>query len=91
MRITGFVVIGDDGQPYLARMIAELLRRRRAADQDRPAPAASRPTSRQNVWLTVIGTFNPKTVADPINGATIPFLSVTGAERAEQPNNPYQQ
>jgi uncharacterized repeat protein (TIGR03943 family) len=90
VRILGFVVIGDDGQTYLARMIVSCC----AADA-RPIKiglTGGLPGDlAQDVWLTVTGTFNPKTVADPINGATIPFLSVTGVERSDQPNNPYQQ
>jgi uncharacterized repeat protein (TIGR03943 family) len=90
VRVLGFVVLGDDGQVYLARMIVSCC----AADA-RPIkigltgalPADLAP----DVWLSVTGSYNPKTIDDPVNGATIPFLTVAAVEPAEQPANPYQQ
>src|SRR5262249_53453707 len=75
VRLTGFVMKGPQGQPYLARMILTCC----AADA-RPvkvgltgdAPTGLKP----DTWLDVTGRYTKRSTKDPINGETIPYLDV---------------
>ena len=89
VRITGFVLLGDDGATYLARMIVSCC----AADA-RPIKIGMTGTLpaglAADTWLSVTGTYTPQTVKDPVNGAVIPFLTVGEVQQIERPDNPYQ-
>lgn len=89
VRLTGFVLKGQDGQPYLARMILTCC----AADA-RPvkvgltgdAPTGLKP----DTWLDVTGTYTRKSVKDAINGETIPYLDVSDYQQIPAPNEQYE-
>lgn len=89
VRITGFVLMGDDGTPYLARMIVTCC----AADA-RPIKigmTGAVPTGlAPDTWLSVTGTYTSQTVKDPVNGGVIPFLDVGEVQQIPRPGNPYQ-
>ena len=82
-------MIGDDHLTYLARMIVTCC----AAD-GRPVKVGltgALPAGlTADTWVSVTGSYNPKTVTDPVNGATIPFVEVSDTEVVEQPDSPYQ-
>jgi uncharacterized repeat protein (TIGR03943 family) len=89
VRMTGFIMIGDDHVTYLARMIVTCC----AAD-GRPVKvglSGALPAGlTADTWVSVTGSYDPKTVTDPVNGATIPFVEVSDTEVVEQPDSPYQ-
>jgi uncharacterized repeat protein (TIGR03943 family) len=89
IRLVGFVMFGDDGRPYLARIIVTCC----AAD-GRPikvgitgkVPAGLTADS----WLEVTGHYTSETGEDPVNGAVIAFIEVSDAGPVAQPASPYQ-
>nr|WP_205862793.1 TIGR03943 family protein [Planosporangium thailandense] len=89
VRLTGFVVKGADGAPYLARMVLSCC----AADA-RPVkvglagdvPADLEP----DTWLAVTGRYTRRSVADDVNGETIPYLDVVDLERVAAPTEEYE-
>jgi uncharacterized repeat protein (TIGR03943 family) len=89
VRLTGFVLKGQDGQPYLARMILTCC----AADA-RPVKvglAGDVPTGlKPDTWLDVTGTYTRKSVKDAINGETIPYLDVSDYQQIPAPNEQYE-
>jgi uncharacterized repeat protein (TIGR03943 family) len=89
VRMIGFVMLADDGQPYLARILVTCC----AAD-GRPTKVGmtgSVPTGlAADTWLSVTGTYTSQTGTDSINGAIIAFVHVDDAERIDRPSSPYQ-
>ncbi len=89
VQLTGFILTGPDGQPYLARMIISCC----AADA-RPikvgltgqVPGGLAP----DTWLEVTGGYTARTVKDGVNGETIPFIDVTEAREVAAPSRPYE-
>jgi uncharacterized repeat protein (TIGR03943 family) len=89
VRMTGFVLRGPDGQPYLARMILTCC----AADA-RPVkvgltgqvPAGLKP----DTWLDVTGRYTDRSAKDGINGEAIPYLDVIDAKQVAVPNEQYE-
>jgi uncharacterized repeat protein (TIGR03943 family) len=89
VRLTGFVMKGTQGQPYLARMILTCC----AADA-RPvkvgltgdAPTGLKP----DTWLDVTGRYTKRSTKDPINGETIPYLDVVDFQQIPAPNEQYE-
>lgn len=87
--LSGFVLGGDHGHRYLARMVITCC----AADA-RPVkvgltgtlPADTAPDS----WLEVTGTYTTQTDSDPVNGQPIPYLAVTSARSIPAPTQPYE-
>jgi uncharacterized repeat protein (TIGR03943 family) len=89
VRLTGFVLNGQDGRPYLARMILTCC----AADA-RPVKvglSGDVPTGlKPDTWLDVTGTYTKKSVKDAINGETIPYLDVVDFQQIQAPNEQYE-
>ena len=84
VRLVGFVLVGDDGPPYLARLIVSCC----AADA-RPIKIGMTGNLPKGLtadtWLSVIGSYSSQTVQDPVNGATIPYVNVSEAQQVERP------
>jgi uncharacterized repeat protein (TIGR03943 family) len=89
VQLTGFVLKGADGKPYLARMILTCC----AADA-RPVKvglAGQVPTDlKPDTWFEVTGRYTKKSVKDDINGETIPYLDVVDFQRVTAPNEQYE-
>jgi uncharacterized repeat protein (TIGR03943 family) len=89
VRLTGFILKGQDGQPYLARMILTCC----AADA-RPVKVGLTgdvPTGlKPDTWIDVTGTYTKKSVKDAINGETIPYLDVSDFQQIPAPNEQYE-
>jgi uncharacterized repeat protein (TIGR03943 family) len=89
VQLTGFVLTGPTGTPYLARMIMTCC----AADA-RPIKVAltgSVPSGlKQDTWLEVIGTYVDKSDKDAVNGETIPYLNVSELHEVAAPAEPYE-
>jgi uncharacterized repeat protein (TIGR03943 family) len=89
VQLTGFVMTGPDGSPYLARMILTCC----AADA-RPikialtgdVPGGLQPDS----WLEIVGTYVDRTAKDTVNGETIPYLNVSESRPVSAPAEPYE-
>jgi uncharacterized repeat protein (TIGR03943 family) len=89
VQLTGFVLSGPDGRPYLARMILTCC----AADA-RPVkvgltgqvPEGLKPDS----WLTVTGRYTDRSVKDSVNGEVIPYLDVLDAQQVASPSEQYE-
>jgi uncharacterized repeat protein (TIGR03943 family) len=89
VKMSGFILLGEDGSPYLTRMVLSCC----AADA-RPikiglsgkVPAGLA----ENAWLEVVGTYDEKKVKDAINGGVIPFVEVSEAHTVPAPANQYE-
>jgi uncharacterized repeat protein (TIGR03943 family) len=89
VQLTGFIVDGPNGQPYLARMILTCC----AADA-RPikvglagqVPQGLKP----DTWLEIVGRYTARTDKDTVNGETIPYLDVTDARAISAPAEQYE-
>jgi uncharacterized repeat protein (TIGR03943 family) len=87
--LTGFLIDGPNGEPYLARMVVGCC----AADA-RPVkvgltgdvPADLEP----DTWLEVEGHYVEHADRDPLNGGLIPYLQVTKANPIAAPAHPYE-
>lgn len=89
VQLTGFLTPGADGQPMIARMILNCC----AAD-GRPIKVAlsgDAPTGvPADTWITVVGTYDARTAADPVNDAMVPFLAVRTWHETTAPEQPYE-
>ncbi|MGC9669288.1 TIGR03943 family putative permease subunit [Planosporangium sp. 12N6] len=89
VRLTGFVVTGGEGGPYLARMVLSCC----AADA-RPVKVALTgevPAGlKADSWIEVTGRYTAKTVKDAVNGETIPYLEVIDLAPVAAPNEQYE-
>ncbi|HEX6872858.1 MAG TPA: TIGR03943 family protein [Micromonosporaceae bacterium] len=87
--MSGFIIAGPDGQPYLARLVVGCC----AADA-RPVkvgltgdvPADLVPDQ----WVEVEGLYSDRTSRDPVNRELIPYLQVTSVRQIEAPEQPYE-
>jgi uncharacterized repeat protein (TIGR03943 family) len=90
VQLTGFVMAGQGGEWYLARMTLSCC----AADA-RPIKVGltgNLPGAvRQDMWLELTGTFVDKKVKDQVNGETIPFVEVVEAREIPAPAKQYEQ
>lgn len=88
VRLTGFVALDHDGTPYLVRMALNCC----AADAQ-PVKVgltgAIPPVLQPDTWLTLTGTYTPRTTHDPVNDGPIPFIEVTDAKPTPVPRDPY--
>ena len=88
VQIRGFVMVGDDGAPYLARMILSCC----AADA-RPVKIGldgAVPTGlAADSWLEVVGRYTARSTKDSVNDGVIPFLDVEEARPIAAPTNQY--
>ncbi len=89
VQLTGFVMVGPGGEPYLARMILACC----AADA-RPIKvglAGDAPTGlAPDTWIQVTGTYTTQSATDAVNGETIPYLTVTDWREVAVPKNQYE-
>ena len=87
--LTGFVLIGDDKAPYLARMTLSCC----AADA-RPVKIGldgSVPSGlAADTWLEVVGRYTTKSTTDEVNGGVIPYIEVEEHRRIDAPSNQYE-
>jgi uncharacterized repeat protein (TIGR03943 family) len=87
--MSGFIMAGPNGAPYLARMVLTCC----AADA-RPikiglmgdVPGGLAP----DTWLEVVGTYTDRQDKDPVNGEAIPYLQVTSSKTITAPANQYE-
>lgn len=89
VQLTGFILKGADGTPYLARMILTCC----AADA-RPIKVGLTGQVpgdlKADSWLEVTGRYTDKKVKDDINGETIPYIDVVNAQSVAAPNEQYE-
>ena len=89
VQLTGFVMIGDDGAPYLARMTLSCC----AADA-RPVKIGldgSVPTGvAADTWLEVVGKYTTRSTKDDVNDGVIPYVDVEESRRIDAPTNQYE-
>ncbi|MGH3735898.1 MAG: TIGR03943 family putative permease subunit [Micromonosporaceae bacterium] len=86
VELSGFVILGKDGQPYLARMILSCC----AADA-RPIKVAldgELPQLTKDQWVRVVGSYDKRVVKDSVNGERIPFIAVEKIEKIPRPQEP---
>ncbi|GAA4462791.1 TIGR03943 family putative permease subunit [Phytohabitans houttuyneae] len=89
VQLTGFVAQGPNGEPILARIILSCC----AAD-GRPikvgmsgnAPAGLA----DDTWVEVVGKYTDRTVTDPVNEETIPYVEVETWTQIDPPKQPYE-
>jgi putative membrane protein len=86
--ITGFIMVGPHGAPYLARMILSCC----AADAQPIKVGLSGqvpPDLRPDAWMEITGTYSTKLIKDDVNGGPIPFIQVTRTRPIPAPHDPY--
>jgi len=89
VQLTGFVIAGPGGQPYLARLVVGCC----AADA-RPIkigltgdlPGILAPDQ----WVEVVGTYTDESDRDPVNGELIPYVQVVSVRDIDAPQEPYE-
>jgi uncharacterized repeat protein (TIGR03943 family) len=89
VRLTGFILAGPGGVPYLARLFVGCC----AADA-RPIkvgltgdlPGILNPDQ----WVEVVGRYVSQADRDPINGEVVPYLFVTSIREIPPPAEPYE-
>ena len=89
VRLTGFVIAGPGGTPYLARLVVGCC----AADArpikvgltgDLPGILAA------DQWVEVVGRYTGQTDRDSVNGEVIPYLFVVSVREIAPPEQPYE-
>jgi uncharacterized repeat protein (TIGR03943 family) len=89
VQLTGFVAIGPDGQPMLARIILSCC----AAD-GRPIKvglSGNTPTSvPADTWVEIVGQYSTRIATDPVNKATVPYLEVETWRQIDPPKQQYE-
>jgi uncharacterized repeat protein (TIGR03943 family) len=87
--LSGFVIAGPAGQPYLTRMVVTCC----AADA-RPVKVGLSgdvpPALAADEWLEVEGTYTVRADHDPVNGEVIPYLQVTSSRDIAAPTEQYE-
>jgi uncharacterized repeat protein (TIGR03943 family) len=87
--LSGFIISGKSGAPYLARMIISCC----AADA-RPVKvglAGNVPAGlRENEWIEVVGTYSGRVDHDPVNDEIIPYFQVDSAHDIPAPDRQYE-
>jgi uncharacterized repeat protein (TIGR03943 family) len=88
VQLSGFVLMGQDGSPYLARMVISCC----AADATpvKVGLTGKVPAGlKTDAWLEVVGKYSDKTTKDSINDGVIPYLEVVDAHPIAAPHNQY--
>ncbi|WP_327316836.1 TIGR03943 family putative permease subunit [Streptomyces sp. NBC_01235] len=88
VQLTGFVALDHDGTPYLVRMALNCC----AADAQPVKVGLTGdipPVLQPDAWLTITGTYTPRTTHDPVNDGPIPFIKITTAKPTATPRDPY--
>jgi uncharacterized repeat protein (TIGR03943 family) len=87
--LSGFIIAGPKGEPYLARMIVTCC----AADA-RPVKvglAGDLPQGlAQGRWIEAVGTYTDRTDRDPVNSDVIPYLQVSTVRDIPAPELQYE-
>ena len=87
--LTGFVIEGPNGRPYLARMLVACC----AADA-RPVKVALTGAVPAHLvaetWIEVVGTYPGGSDRDPVNGEVIPYLEVRTVREIAAPQQQYE-
>lgn len=87
--LTGFLTGAPGGGWYLTRMVVTCC----AADAQ-PIKVGLTGTlpdgAAADRWVQVIGTYSTQTAKDPVNDATIPYLTVTSSQPVAVPAQPYE-
>ncbi len=89
VQLTGFVTVGDHGEPILTRMVLSCC----AADAQPVKVGLTGnvpPDLRPDAWLDVVGTFTARQAKDAVNGAPIPFIDVSAATGVPPPHERYE-
>jgi uncharacterized repeat protein (TIGR03943 family) len=87
--LTGFVMIGDDKAPYLARMTlsccaADARPVKVGLDGSVPGGLAA------DNWLEVVGKYTTRSTKDDVNGGVIPYIEIEESRRIDAPTNQYE-
>lgn len=87
--LTGFVMIGDDGAPYLARMTlsccaADARPVKVGLDGSVPGGLAA------DNWLEITGKYTARSTKDDVNDGVIPFVEIEESRRIDAPTNQYE-
>jgi uncharacterized repeat protein (TIGR03943 family) len=89
VQLTGFVAQGPGGEPILARIILSCC----AAD-GRPIKvgmSGNAPAGLANdTWVEVVGKYTDRTVTDPVNEETIPYIEVETWTQIDPPKQQYE-
>ncbi|MGC4791901.1 TIGR03943 family putative permease subunit [Micromonospora sp. DT178] len=89
VQLTGFVTIGPDGRPLLARMVLSCC----AAD-GRPVKlgltGAAPDGLADDTWIEVTGRYSERIARDPVNDAEIPYLDVESWRQVPVPRQQYE-
>jgi putative membrane protein len=89
VRLTGFLMTGPAGQPYLARMLLVCC----AADAGpiKVGLTGHVPVGRKpDTWMEITGRYTARSDKDPVNGLPIPYLDVVTSTPVPTPNEPYE-
>jgi uncharacterized repeat protein (TIGR03943 family) len=89
VKLTGFIIAGPQGQPYLARMFVGCC----AADA-RPVKvglAGELPDGlKSEQWLVVTGSYTDYADRDLVNGEVIPYVTADSVTLIPPPDEPYE-
>ena len=89
VQLTGFITPGPNGEPILARIILSCC----AAD-GRPIKlgmSGNAPAGLANdTWVEVVGKYTDRTVTDPVNEETIPYIEVETWTQIDPPKQQYE-
>jgi uncharacterized repeat protein (TIGR03943 family) len=89
VRLTGFIIPGAGGHPYLARMVVACC----AADA-RPVKVGLTGEVpgglKQEQWVQVTGTWLDQADHDAVNNELIPYVAVSSLEEIAAPDNQYE-
>jgi uncharacterized repeat protein (TIGR03943 family) len=87
--LSGFLIAGPNGEPYLARMMVQCC----AADA-RPIKVGLTGEVPMDVgpdhWLEVVGTYTERSDRDTVNGEMIPYLQVASSKVISAPSQQYE-
>lgn len=87
--LSGFIISGPNGEPYLARMIVTCC----AADA-RPVKvglAGDLPsTLKPDQWIEIEGTYVDRADKDPVNAELVPYIQVTSVRDITAPEEQYE-
>jgi putative membrane protein len=87
--VTGFIALGQQGEPYLTRMVLNCC----AADAQPVKIGLSGqipPVLQPDTWFEVTGSYTARQSADPVNGGPIPYLDISEARPIAAPEEQYE-
>jgi uncharacterized repeat protein (TIGR03943 family) len=87
--LSGFVIAGPNGQPYLARMVVTCC----AAD-GRPVKVGLvgdlPSTLKPDQWIEIDGSYVDRADKDPVNAEMVPYIQVAAVRNIAAPARPYE-